>query len=263
MNNIPRWYHRIENFMICYKELDILLKTVKNNITSSRNKQLMLDFIKRLYVFYYKILRDLLKDKSIKLFYPREIFLCAEQNGIIKNATIWLEYIELLNILCFATNLDRQNKAADCILLTYVTVLQNVKNELLLLSSKFNNTYNNKHSKLNLPLNIDKNIVDSIEITNKSFNIFFKFLNSHTEIKYVWLYGSRAEKTARLHSDIDLLIDSPLKEFEQLKVSLGKIRTLYRFDIVNIHDPQNYSFISYVSNKSKLIYKASLPIPIE
>lgn len=262
MPKLPRWYYRIENFNSVYRELVSFLEIQKHN--SKPDKQILLNTIKSLYVLYYKILRDLLKEKGIKLFFPREIFITAEENGIIKNSQIWLEFIDLLNILCYEKDLKLQEEIVDKILDQYIPVLKNVHKELTIMNKSITKFKPPTFSMDSMSYTTPKYNAQELGITPEAYKIFMNFVCTHTDIKHLWLYGSRLENTNRPNSDIDMLVDCPLEKFEQLKSALKKVRIPYHIDFVNIHDTQNRNFVAVVSTNAKLIYNSNdLPLPIK
>ena len=81
------------------------------------------------------------------------------------------------------------------------------------------------------------------------------FFKAIPDIQYVWVFGSRAKGNYLPNSDIDLLIDSPLKSFDDIKSMANVLRIPYRIDISNLHDNDKKEFLLQVSEQAKILYK--------
>lgn len=246
-----RSYYRIENMLNLYNEEDNIkiLNNFKNNKTE---KQICFNFIKRIFVFHWKVLRDFLKeDYDIKLFYPREIFKVAEEKLIIKNAELWIKYIDLVNELLQTKSFIEQNKIVDKILEVYIKEGLSLKDFyssiLLKREDDFILEYDNKDF---IPSYSSQDLL----ISEKSYKILLDFIKNNTEINKVWVFGSRVIGNYRKASDIDLIIDSPFLSFDSLCQKFKDLKIPYRVDCKNIYDKQDDCFIKQNLKNACLIY---------
>ena len=254
MKKPPRSYYRALTAKHNFIEFDELIKSTD---FSTDSLQPLLNVIKRIFVLYWKFLRDLLKEKyGIVEYYPRKIITEAiNRNLIDKSEAIWLEYIDMLNVIVYDNDSDKKKTIVHKIVDTYIDRIKIVydfiykKNHYEPLSNKNSNE---------ISLKYDMPLYDPSEIgINENFyNLLLNVFKNNPEIRYVWVHGSRAEGNARKNSDIDLLIDAPLENFGKLKETLNRIRIPYRIDATSIYDRDNLDFIAVVSKQSKIIYRA-------
>jgi len=259
MNKPPRSYIRAKNSEYLFQEFN----DFKNhNLINFEEKQAMLNIIKRVFVFYWKFLRDLLKEDGIIEYYPRKIIIIAIEKNIIESKNIiWLNYIDLLNKLIYDKAADNEKIVSE-IITTYKVaandIYLSVKEKCNVMSknnSEFEEFFTNN---VNIELNKEQPDYNHYELGIKEgeYEKILSFFRNNPKIKNVWLHGSRASGNSRKNSDIDLLVDAETENFDDLKIQLNKIRIPYRIDAANIYDELQHDFIARNSHFAKIIYRA-------
>ena len=226
MDSVPRWYYRglsfntkYQKFLDNYSENDLYLNIY--NLTGT-------------YRFYWQFLKDLLKEKGIYLYLPKEIFKKAKLLDIVEDTEIWLEFIDDCNKLFFENN----SKAMQ---LQQLYILKKYTKRLIYPHEFINKTIKQANINLNYK---EKELSQTLHIYNQNdfgmdlytFKSLYAYFINHTEIKKVWLYGSRAQNKARPHSDIDLLIQSPESSFENILTTLDELKIPNYIDAKNLYE---------------------------
>lgn len=245
----PRSYYRAKSAQHLFNEYYALEKQYSD---TKENKQELLNAIKRIFVVYWKYLKDVIKEKNgIIEFLPRKIISYAIKNNIIDSEEIvWLDYIDILNKLIYGKSSDRYF-LSNTIITKFGSRIDKIYSFLY-----ENKKFEKKESGfLHLDYNEPEYKSDAIGISENSYNLLINFFINTTEVKAAWLHGSRAFKTNRKNSDIDILVDSPFESFSELKNQIDKLRIPYRIDISNIHDPYQKEFNYGVSVNAKIIYR--------
>ena len=251
MKELTRSYFRAKSSLYNFSEFRSLLN---EGLDNSEQKQKMLKVIKQIFVYYWKILKDLLKERGINTNFPRDIIEISIKEGLInKNQHIWLEYIDILNAMIYDHTANK-DELTEKILSVYVGQIKYIQTFTESVYYK-SNRYDRKNKKLTLDKSKPEYKASEIGIYEEAYKLIFDFLTHNKEIEYVWLHGSRANNTARSNSDIDLLIDSPFENFKNLKEIMKKIRIPYRIDASNIYDPYQYDFNNHVAKHAKIIYR--------
>lgn len=237
------------NFFKLFCELKSIEDAYFADKSSKLAKQNYIDFIKKVFVFHWKILRDLLSEQTYKIFYPREIFILAQEKDIINNANIWIKYIDKVNDLINSTNIQEQENIVNQIIFEYSIEIKKLKSfyqNMLIIKDDLADVSNN-HPNCNITNN-------NIGINEESYSILMNFINNTPEINKVWIYGSRASGNYRIASDIDLIIDSQIENFDSLVEKINRLRIPYRCDCKNLNDKTDIEFIEDNLKKSFLIY---------
>lgn len=250
MNKIPRYYYRGQTIEHTFLEF---CEMVDKPLNSSEEKQAMLNLIKRMFVGYWKFLRDLLKEKNIIEYYPRNIIPLAIKEHIINDsALIWIDYIDILNSLIYAENQEKED-LIDKVIKIYPNEVYKIHD---FVSKKMNecNIQENLSQNISLPYTKPKYDAKELGIYESSYSLLLNFFKTIPNIKYVWFHGSRAKGNYLPNSDIDLLIDCPLESFEDIKSMINVLRIPYRIDISNIHDTDKKDFLIHVSEHAKVLY---------
>lgn len=90
------------------------------------------------------------------------------------------------------------------------------------------------------------------ETYEEMINIFRKI----SEVKKVILFGSRAKKTYKPTSDIDLAVELEQDEKKLLLIrKLDEIRCALKFDVLNIRSIKNEQLINDIKNEGIIIYE--------
>jgi predicted nucleotidyltransferase len=90
-------------------------------------------------------------------------------------------------------------------------------------------------------------------MSEKSYNKMLEYFKANKEIKKVWLQGSRVFGITRQSSDIDLIIDISLSDFNRIKKEMYEIQIPYRIDAKNLKT--NTTFVkTAIYQGTKLIY---------
>lgn len=90
------------------------------------------------------------------------------------------------------------------------------------------------------------------EIYMEMLNVFSKI----KEINKVILFGSRAKKTYKETSDIDLAIELTKDDKKLLLIrSLDEMRCALKFDVLNINKIKNEQLINDIKNEGIVIYE--------
>lgn len=259
MNKIPRFYYRIKNFRrnyLAFQKLSALYS--RNALKTPELRQDMLNVIKSCWGVYWKILRDFLQDRNINLYLPREIFIAAEKEKIIDDAKVWISYIDDLNALLKTEDSVEKKYIVNKIFHDYRKPLEKVKKFLDLYFAKFHISEQIlPFVPESLPDNNPVYSGDYIGLSKESYNLLLDFFKHTSEIKNVWVHGSRAFGNPRISADIDLIVDSPLNSFERLQNSFSKIQIPQNIDCTNVHDKENNDFLYTLIQRSKKIYRAA------
>ena len=251
MKKIPRYYYRGQTIEHTFLEFCEMVNKPLNN---SEEKQAMLNLIKRMFVGYWKFLRDLLKEKNIIEYYPRKIIPIAVKENLIDNlALIWIKYIDILNSLIYAEGQEKED-LIDKVIKIYPSEVYKIHD---FVSKKMNecNIQENLSQEISLQFISPQYNADELGIYKSSYTLLINFFKTIPDIKYVWFHGSRAKGNYLPNSDIDLLIDCPLESFEDIKSMINVLRIPYRIDISNIHDTDKKDFLILVSEHAKMLYR--------
>ena len=250
MDMIPRWYYRGETTEHTFLEF---LELAGKSLNSPEEKQAMLNLIKRMFVGYWKFLRDLLKERNIIEYYPRKIIpLAVKENIIDASKIIWIEYIDILNKLLYAQGQEK-NDLIDKIVEIYPKEVIKL-HDFISKKIKECNTEENIPEEVSLPITTPQYKSEVLGIYESSYTILINFFKTIPDIEYVWFHGSRAKGNCQPNSDVDLLIDCPLELFENIKSMIKTLRIPYRIDISNIHDKEKTDFLVRVSKYAKILY---------
>lgn len=246
----PRWYYRLSPTLNTYDEY-IQLK--KENLSNAERRQDMLNIIKRIFVSYWKFLKDMLRENGITEYYPRRIFKIAVQKGMINESElVWIEYINLLNQIIYDIEKDSQ-AIAEKIINNYENripgVIDYMKNRCASVASK--------EEICDTILQENQPIYDCsiLNIPDYAYQILINYFISVPEIKKIWLHGSRSVGQAKVNSDIDLLADCPMESYETIQYQINKLRIPYRIDISSIHDESKKLFLQMSIPFAKIIYR--------
>lgn len=254
MKKLPRSYYRALTAKNNFKEFNEL---INKSDSSAEYVQSTLNIIKRIFVSYWKFLRDLLKERyNIVEFYPRKIITEAINRNLIgESEMIWLEYIDMLNILVYNNDQNEKNLIIKKIIDTYTKRISIIY-DFMYKKNNYEKIKKNKSNNITLNYNMPIYDASELQINDNYYNLLLCFFKQNPQIKHVWLHGSRACGKARNNSDIDLLIDVQLDGFEELKKMMNRIRIPHRIDATSIYDFDNIKFIEIVSKQSKIIYRS-------
>ena len=240
MTKASRWQYRIEVFNNFYNNFQI-------NMTSQQEFSLL----KVCYEFYTKSLRDILNENGAKFYLPSQVLVEAQKSGLIDDAEVWMDYIQELNKYYQTYSEDEKQNLRDKIIDKY-------KHKLAKASSNLNTFYKNhpiEHINANNAV-LDKDLKSiDIGITECSYNLLMNEFKDNSNIKYVWIYGSRAKGNARKCSDIDLIIDIEAEHIEDCKKQFDNLAIPYRVDVVSCNDIKTKEFLNNIILDAKLIYR--------
>lgn len=258
MTTVSRIYKRISvynrNFKEYTEQRDNFLKIQD---PSGYDMEPVFDKIKFLYVMYNRVLRDYYKEQGIYLFLPSEILKKAQEDGLIDNASVWLEYIDLLNEL-----LQTQDKKLAKVLYRNILTkyLYEPDKSHKLIQKWFKQEIWDEYMespKVGFPDNKPLYTAQEIGLSEKSYNIFLNFCKSHKELKKMWLHGSRYNGTARKATDIDCIVDLengyPAEDFKTL---INQLPIPNRFDIASTQDESEF-METVTKTPIKCIYRQS------
>ncbi len=257
MFDYPRSYYRIDAFLRNYESYKQLISDYeRNNLKTPQKRQELLDVIKVLYVFYWKTLRDFFKEKGTTLFLPREILKQAQEERMINDADVWINYIDMLNRLCLEPDSETQIEIANRIFHTSRHALPLTKKSLEKRYLEMKSGMRIRGWTRSFPYNKPDYTPEDIGISETSYGLLMKFFKNCSEIKYVWLHGSRAKGKTRPNTDLDFIIDSPLQTFEDIQNTITKVRVPYWIDCENLNNKENDAFITKVSTHARMVYRA-------
>ena len=258
MNDIPRSYLRINVFKKNKEALAELAKEYsKKQEHSDDEVQVVFDKIKVCFEFYKKSLRDILKEKEIVLYLPTEILKRAQDEKIIQDAEVWLNYIDDLNEI-----IQSQVPAAAAILRK--KVVENYIDKPLkswkFLEKQYNprvlDNFAKETSNKPLPENKPEYAPEEMGLNQSRYDKFISFCKEHPAIKRVWLHGSRAKGNFVETTDIDCLCDiDNYDEYKKICLDLKYIPIPNRIDFAQINDIQD-SFYNNAVKHAKIIYRA-------
>lgn len=247
----PRWYYRGDSTQHTFEEYNELSQ---KPLDTMEERQAMLNIIKRIFVAYWKFLKDLLKEKNIIEYYPRKILLRAVQEGLItETELIWVDYIDMLNKILYDSTEDKLVISKE-IITKYTPRIKSIN---YFIQQMCKNVKKDTYSleELILPYNKPEYTADSILMPQYAYERLITFLANIPDIKYGWVHGSRAVGDAKPNSDIDLLIDCPLAQFDMIHAQINKLRIPYRIDLSCIYDDSKTDFIHRTSKFAKIIYR--------
>lgn len=93
-------------------------------------------------------------------------------------------------------------------------------------------------------------------IKEEIYNEILKVFEEIKEVKQVILFGSRAKKTYKNTSDIDLAVKFQNEDKKLLLIrKLDEIRCILKFDILNIDTIQNEELLKNIQNEGITIFK--------
>ena len=255
MSKIPRSFLRINVFKKRKEYLSEIVKNYSKKTEHTKDEvQEVFDKIKECFEFYRKSLRDILKEHGIILFLPSEILKQAQEENIIEDAEVWLEYIDDLNEI-----IQSQVPSAAAILRAKVVEKYMYKPqkswEFLV---KFYNTKLSKNDNKNikLPDNKPEYTPEEMGLSEYRYNEFISFCKQHKSIKYVWLHGSRAEGNYTDRTDIDCVAD--IDNFDEYREILSDLKYLpvpNRIDFALLKDIEDEFFVRIKEN-AKIIYRS-------
>lgn len=256
MSYVPRWFYRIRIFNNHYKYFNDLYE-MHDDLDALEDKQIQEIFnnLKTCYVFYNRAVKDILNAWGIDSLLPSKVFAIAENQGIINDSEVWLNYIQELNEFYLTYGNGELRRLAIQILRKYQPRLQNASDNL--------NRYIASHACIieyeYAALSEDtKPLYSHLEIgfSEYSYKIFLDYLISNKNIKYAWLHGSRVKGNARKYSDMDLIIDIDMEFVEACRKDFANLLIPYKIDFVSRHDKSMEVFLGEVIPHAKLIYRA-------
>ena len=226
----------------------------KKPIESLKDKQRALYLLKKLFDIYWKLLQMLLREKKIVELYPRNIIpLAINEELVDKSAIVWLEFIDMVNVLLYSKKID-ESKQIDKIIEKYHDKTFDI-HSFLKKYMDLSLTVSSKQEDIVFPRNKPEYKAEELGIYENSYNFLIDFFKKNSEIKYVWLHGSRAKGNALLGSDIDILIDCNMDIFSKMESMMDVLRIPYRIDATNIHDKTKFDFLAGLSKHLKIIYR--------
>ena len=207
---------------------------------------------------YYKYLH------SIALNNPVQGYTRARQDGFINDADCWLEYIEdwnaYLNINDETLKKQKLKEIIDYyrskVINTYIKVHSNSDKET---EEKYNFIKDDDIKKYITP---DENTIEykaeTLGLSEYSYNILMDFFKNNTEIKNVWLYGSRARGENSKSSDLDMVADCSYGYIKEINNELQELPIPYYCDLHTMDDYENKIFlISAIKDGIKKIYSSA------
>ena len=225
-----------ERFKYRYKssflsQYSILKKAEEKYLAAGENaakqdKHLFGREIKHTYEFAWKTMKDYLKTKGIILLLPRKVIL--KMNEEIP-AGEWISLLEDINIYIVTKEETALNKLID----NYFKIYKN-------LLVQFCNFFEEKVQmdirtpiRITKPVNSNHSVLDS-----SSFCLFINYFLKHSKIKFVRIYGSRAEANFRVSSDVDFIMGGTYtpEEFKKIEKELKGLRQPYMLDITDAND---------------------------
>lgn len=227
----PRWHQRSHAFLNNYNELEEITKQNSDFSKNSFDKNVEIyKKLKTSYLYYWKLLRDLLKEQGIINYYPVEILKLAQQKGFINDADIWIEFNNHRRVLTEYSDHDfiimTLNKFIPIMKASY----KNVKIMYDEYAKKHDLIYDRFDAEDAYPNNRPDYCPESLNLSLKNYSKLLQFFITHKEIKRVWFFGSMSINP-REGADIDLLMDAPKEIEASIKEELNKLRILNRIDI--------------------------------
>lgn len=206
---------------------------------------------------YYKYLHN------ISLNNPVQGYTKAGNDGFINDADCWLEYIEdwnaYLNINDEALKKQKIKEIIDYyrdkVINTYIKIHSDSDKKA---EEKYNFI---KNDDIKQHIALDESIVEykaeTLGISEYSYNILLDFFKNNTEIKNVWLYGSRARGENKKNSDLDMVTDCSYNYLKKIKNELKELPIPYYCDLHTLDDYENKIFLMSASKEgTKKIYCA-------
>ena len=207
--------------------------------------------IKTLFNFYIKNLQYMYKLQGKEIILPVEVLKAAQKDKIINCADIWMEFIKDYNIYWQENDEAKQQSIELKIMDKYYRHIDLI-NKIISTPEALSLIEENELLEQEL---INSNLVldDSeplsynlLGITEKSYNKLINYFKSMLEIKTVWAHGSRLYKTNSRGSDIDLLIDCPVENWQKVYTGLINLAIPYIVDVKNINMPEKQEYIKTI-----------------
>lgn len=256
MSKVPRWYDRInifnkhcEDFNALYEKYDDL------DTLDDKQTQELFNTFKTCYVFYNRAIKDILLEWGIHTLLPSKLLAIGENQGIINDSEVWLNYIQELNKFYLTYGNDELRRLAIQIVKKYQPKLQNASDNLNRYVASHACITEDEYATLNVNI---KPLYSHFEIgiSEYSYKIFLDYLISNKNIRYAWLHGSRVKGNARKYSDIDMIIDIDMDCAEACRKDFANLFIPYKIDFVNRYDKSMEAFLSRIVSHAKLIYRA-------
>lgn len=258
MSDIPRSCLRLYVFKT---RKEYLVDSCKNFARKPDHNQEeiqdIFDKIKVCFEFYKKSLRDLLKERDIVLYLPTEVLKRAQEENLIQDAEIWLEYIDDLNEI-----IQSQVPAAAAILRAKVVekyMDQPAKSWKFVekfYDEKLIKNVEKEAENAELPDNKPEYKPEEMGLSKFCYDEFINFCKKHKAIRNVWLHGSRAAGNYVETSDIDCLADiSEPDEYPQICADLKYLPIPNRIDFAQMKEIKD-RFYANVAKNAKNIYRA-------
>lgn len=243
---IPRWYYsakHVDRVINNYSEID--KNKCECNIAFALNN---------VFTAYYYMLKDIYREKGLYLYYPVDILNKAQKDGIITDADDYLKYIKDVNNLISLQNEESEKEREKDLVNSYEYKIQDIVNFADNILK--NNYYNTKSDKVEFPSKLIK-YDKKFGIEKPVWDYLMQFFSQNSDIKRVWIHGSRIKGLARPHADIDLIIESPFETFDSIRKSLYELRIPYIIDAKNKFDPTREVLRNEIltENYIRLIYE--------
>ncbi len=208
--------------------------------------------LKSSYIYYYKFLKFLLKQKGVKVLLPKDIIKQAQKENIISDGDVWLSYIEHMNVFYDKQNTDEKYKLMLYIVDNFTQAIQDVclfvnNDERKEFIKQFKPIIDNYQKEdICLADNLPTYDYREIGISEKSYKILIKFFSSIKNLKSVWIHGSRAYGTYTNGSDIDIIVDCPIDFYDEFRFAMEFLPIPYYIDCKNINSKKDLTYIKKV-----------------
>jgi len=258
MSNIPSSCFSINEFKNCKEYLAEIIKEYSKNVEHSQEEiQDIFSRIANCYKSYKQALKNILQERKIILYLPSDILKKAQEEHIIEDADIWLEYISDLNEI-----IQSQIPTATAILQAKVVekYIDKPQKSWKYLEKFFNEKLLKKNEKdfQNITLSNSKPEYKPEEMGLNTFryNEFINFCKKHKNIKNVWLYGPRADGNYTETDEIRCIVNiNNIDEYKKICFEVNYLPIPNQINFTLMQDLQN-NFFTNTTDQLKIIYRS-------
>ncbi len=95
-------------------------------------------------------------------------------------------------------------------------------------------------------------------LSNKQYDQIIKVFTKYQNIEKVILYGSRAKRSQKAYSDIDITLVSDsldLSLMQKIEIELDDLMLPFKFDISNYRTIDNKELLEHIKRVGKVFYE--------
>ena len=254
--SIPKWFFRIKTFERTYnKYLNLLNTAEKDNYSDIKLVKKIFDKIKDLFEYYWKIIISIYNNNGLDIKFPREALERFRDENPSINVDIWLEYLDVLNDICFEEELGKNGMSDLEVINKYKKYVPEMYTYTQDLYAKY--SFYDEHKTFSLDMFPDykpEYTPEEVCLKEKYYNMLMKCFKSFNDLEYVWVHGSRAKGLSKETSDIDLFVEIPYNRTKTLSKVLKNLQIPYEIDVEHKNDSLDFLLLSE-SFYAKPIYR--------